>query len=52
MAGAAIDASGISVGGEVMLAERCEISGRIDMSIGAAGNVSLDTWFACVLLPG
>src|ERR1700722_6904022 len=45
--GAAIDASGISVGGEVILAEQCEVSGRIDMSISAVSNVSVGA--GCVL---
>jgi hypothetical protein len=45
--GAAVDASGLSVGGEVILAERCEISGRIDMSISTVSNVSVGG--GCVL---
>ncbi|HEV2253195.1 MAG TPA: hypothetical protein VGS06_08380 [Streptosporangiaceae bacterium] len=45
--GAAVDASGLSVGGEVILAERCAISGRIDMSISAVSNVSVGG--GCVL---
>ncbi len=45
--GAAVDASGLLVGGEVILAERCEISGRIDMSISTVSNVSVGG--GCVL---
>jgi len=45
--GAAIDASGLSAGGEVILAEQCEVSGRIDMSISAVSNVSVGA--GCVL---
>ena len=45
--GAAIDASGLSAGGEVILAEQREIAGRIDMSISAVSNVSVGA--GCVL---
>ena len=45
--GAALDASGLSAGGEVIFAEQCAISGRIDMSISTVSNVSVGG--GCVL---
>ena len=45
--GAALDASGLSAGGEVIFAEQCDVSGRIDMSISAVSNVSVGA--GCVL---
>ena len=45
--GAAVDAAGISVSGEVILAEQCEVSGRIDLSISTVSNVSVGA--GCVL---
>jgi hypothetical protein len=40
-AGTALDAARLSVGAEVMLAGRCEVTGRIDMSMGDMSSVSI-----------
>jgi hypothetical protein len=45
--GAVISAPRLSVGAEVMLAGRCEVTGRIDMSMGDMSSLSIDE--NCVL---
>jgi hypothetical protein len=45
--GTALDAARLSVGAEVLFAGRCEVTGRIDMSIGTMSGVSVGA--GCVL---
>ncbi len=45
--GTALDAARLSVGAEVLFAGRCEVTGRIDMSIGTMSSLSIGA--GCVL---